>query len=101
MKQIRLIGDLNFQKLISSKQFEFLKSVILSDESKFNIFGSDDKKTVWGKTNISFQIKNLKPTFKHRGIHTIIFNAHYLTEFMKWSLLKAYKCQKIYCYVER
>lgn len=64
---------LDFAKAYVSKPPEFWKNVIFSDESKFNIFGSDGKKTVWRKPNTSLQIKNLKPTVKHGGGHIMIW----------------------------
>jgi len=45
----------------------FWNDVIFSDESKFNIFGSDGKQKVWRKPNTEFQEKNLTPTVKHGG----------------------------------
>ncbi|GFT34059.1 transposable element Tcb1 transposase [Trichonephila clavipes] len=41
--------------------------VIFSDESKFNIFGSDDRRMVWRKPNTSHHPKHTIPTVKHGG----------------------------------
>lgn len=67
------VKRLEFAKAYVSKPLEFWKNVIFSDESKFNIFGSDGKKTVWRKPNTSLQIKNLIPTIKHGGGHIMIW----------------------------
>ena len=58
---------LGFAKIYINKPIEFWKRVIFSDESKFNIFGSDGKRFVWRKPNTELQQKNLIPTVKHGG----------------------------------
>ena len=45
----------------------FWQKVLFSDESKFNIFGSDGRTMVWRKPNQEYNIKNLNPTVKHGG----------------------------------
>ncbi|GBO10149.1 hypothetical protein AVEN_191465-1 [Araneus ventricosus] len=45
------------------KDISFWKSAM--DESKFNIFGSDGRITVWRKPNEELNTKNLLPTVKH------------------------------------
>ncbi|GFV99809.1 transposable element Tc1 transposase [Trichonephila clavipes] len=50
------------------KTDNFWKNVIFSDESKFNIFGSDGRRTVWRKPNTALDPKNLHPTVKHGGV---------------------------------
>ncbi|KAF9761418.1 Transposable element Tcb1 transposase, partial [Nosema granulosis] len=39
----------------------------LSDESKFNLFYSDGKVSVWRKLGTGLALKNLSPTVKHGG----------------------------------
>ncbi|GFU89245.1 transposable element Tc1 transposase [Trichonephila clavipes] len=51
---------LEFTKTHQLKTDNFWKKVIFSDESKFNIFGSDGRRTV-------LDPKNLHPTVKHGG----------------------------------
>ena len=48
-------------------QNSYWKSVIWSDECKFNVFGSDGKVTVWRKKNTRFEKKNVSPTVKYGG----------------------------------
>lgn len=55
-----------------SEEFMFLsdeeiKSIIFSDESKFNLFYSDGKVSVWRKAGEGLKPKNLIPTFKYGG----------------------------------
>ncbi|GBM70248.1 Transposable element Tc1 transposase [Araneus ventricosus] len=49
------------------KDISFWESVIFVDESKFNIFGSDGRITVWRKPNKEINLKNLLPTVEHGG----------------------------------
>ncbi|GBL93741.1 Transposable element Tc1 transposase [Araneus ventricosus] len=49
------------------KVISFWERVIFVDESKFNIFGSDGRISVWGKLNEELNPKNLLPTVKHGG----------------------------------
>lgn len=58
---------LGFAKLYVNKSINFWRRVIFSDESKFNIFGSDGKKFVWRKPNAELQPQNIVPTVKHGG----------------------------------
>ncbi|GFU73123.1 transposable element Tc1 transposase [Trichonephila clavipes] len=46
---------------------QFWNEVIFSDESKFNIFGSDGRRMVWRKPNTSHHPKHTIPTVKHGG----------------------------------
>jgi hypothetical protein len=52
---------------------EFWNHVIFSDESKFNLFGSDGRKTVWRKPNTELLQKNVKVTVKHGGGHVMVW----------------------------
>ncbi|GFV12127.1 transposable element Tcb1 transposase [Trichonephila clavipes] len=58
---------LEFAKTHQLKTDNFWKKVIFSDESKFNIFGSDGRRTVCRKPNTTLDPKNLPPTVKHGG----------------------------------
>lgn len=58
---------LNFAKEFIHKENPYWNDVIFTDESKFNIFGSDGRRMVWRKKNEEFNFKNLKPTVKHGG----------------------------------
>ncbi|GFT65202.1 transposable element Tc1 transposase [Trichonephila clavipes] len=58
---------LEFTKTHQLKTGNFWKKVVFSDESKFNICGSDGRRTVWRKSNTAWDPKNLRPTVKHGG----------------------------------
>jgi transposase len=56
---------LEFAKMHLKKPKEFWYDIIWSDQSKFNIFGSDGRQMVWRKMNTELQKDNLVPTVKH------------------------------------
>lgn len=58
---------LEFAKLHIDKPQSFWNSILWSDESKFNVFGSDGRIRVWRKKNEALKLKNLNPTVKHGG----------------------------------
>ncbi|GBL72989.1 Transposable element Tc1 transposase [Araneus ventricosus] len=49
------------------KDILYWESIIFMNESKFNIFWSDGRITVWRKSNEELNPKNLLPTVKHGG----------------------------------
>lgn len=68
-----LISEINrkkrqeFARMHKNKDATFWNRVLFSDESKFNIFGSDGRGKVWRKPNEELNKKNLTPTVKHGG----------------------------------
>ena len=64
---------IEFAKTYRSMPNSFWNKVIFSDESKFNIFGSDGKKKVWRKPGASLEKKNLKPTLKFGGGSVLVW----------------------------
>lgn len=52
---------------------DFWENVLFSDESKFNIFQSDGRQTVWRKPNTELQKQNLAATVKHGGGGVIVW----------------------------
>lgn len=58
---------LQFAKEHENQPIEFWKSIVFSDESKFNIFGSDGRQGVWRRPGTAIQPENLVPTVKHGG----------------------------------
>ncbi|GFS73230.1 transposable element Tcb2 transposase [Trichonephila clavipes] len=53
---------------------QFWNEVIFSDESKFNIFGSDGRRMVWSKPNTSHHPKHTIPTVEHGACLNILQN---------------------------
>ncbi|GFW64292.1 transposable element Tc1 transposase [Trichonephila clavipes] len=64
---------LEFAKTHQLKTDNFWKKVIFSDESKFNVFGSYGRRTVWRKPNTALDPKNLRPTVKHGGDSVMVW----------------------------
>lgn len=58
---------LDFAKQYIIKLPDFWNQVIFSDESKFNIFGSDGQIRIWRKSKQELNPKNLQSTVKHGG----------------------------------
>jgi hypothetical protein len=56
-----------------NKPIEFWKTVLFSDKSKFNIFGSDGPQYVWRKPRKELDPKNIIPTVKHGGGHALVW----------------------------
>ena len=65
-KANRLKG-LQFAKMMSAKQLNFWITALWSDESKFNLFGSDGKVMVLRSKKEEFDPKCTVPTVKHDG----------------------------------
>jgi len=61
------VKRLEFAKNHRFKDESFWEKVIFTDESKFNLFGSDGRVMVWRKPNSELDIKNTTPTVKHGG----------------------------------
>lgn len=62
-----------FAKKHISEPGDFWKKVIISDESKFNIFGSDGQCYVWRKPNSELLPQNTIPTVKHGGGFVLVW----------------------------
>lgn len=50
-----------------------MANVLLSDESKFNVFGSDGKKHTWQRPNQELKILHVRPTVKHGRVHVMVW----------------------------
>ena len=58
---------MTFAKTYINKDNSFWDKVIFSDESKFNIFGSDGQNYVRRKPDTELEIRHLDQTVKHEG----------------------------------
>ena len=56
-----------YARTYREKSLAFWNNVIWSDESKFNLFGSDGKVMVWRSTKEELQPRCTVPTVKHAG----------------------------------
>ncbi|GFU55091.1 transposable element Tcb2 transposase [Trichonephila clavipes] len=75
---------LEFAKTHQLKTDNFWKKVIFSDESKFNIFGSGGRRTVWRKPSTALDPKNLRHTVKHGGFGLYGFKWGWKFSFYRW-----------------
>lgn len=64
---------LEFAKQYINKSTDFWKSVLFSDESKFNIRGSDGRKYVWRHTGERYLPKYTQGTVKHGGGNVLVW----------------------------
>jgi len=67
------VKRLAFAKEYVNKPTSFWQTVIFSDESKYNLFGSDGRGYVWRKKNSELQPKNLLPTVKFGGGKVLVW----------------------------
>ena len=54
-------------KMMMEKPYDYWKHVLWSDESKFNLFGSDGKFTLWRSMMEEYHSKCTVSTVKHNG----------------------------------
>ena len=66
---------LDFASAHIDQDFNFWKTVVFTDESKFNVFGSDGRGKIWRKTNTEMNPENLTPTVKHGGGSVMVWGA--------------------------
>lgn len=67
------VKRLEFAREYINKSRSFWQTVIFSDESKYNLFGSDGRGYVWRKKNTELQTKNLLPTVKFGGGKVLVW----------------------------
>lgn len=69
------IARITFARDHVSKDETFWDTVIFTDESKFNLHGSDGRSYVWRQPNTQLQPKNMRGTVKHGGGHVMVWGA--------------------------
>jgi transposase len=67
------ISRVEIAKKFLMKPFEYWKTVIWSDETKINLFGSDGKSSVWRKPKEAYDNKCTIKTVKHTGGNIMIW----------------------------
>ncbi len=67
INKVNRVKRLKYAKEMLEKPFDFWDTVVWSDESKFNLFGSDGKIMVWRSRDEEFDPKCTVPTVKHGG----------------------------------
>lgn len=66
---------LEYAKKYQFMDVSFWKKVIWTDESKFNVRGSDGRERVWRKSGESLKLKNMRGTVKHGGGSEMVWGA--------------------------
>jgi hypothetical protein len=56
-----------------NKPIDFWKTVLFTDECKFDIFGSDGPQYVWRKPKKELGTKNVIPILKHGGGQAMVW----------------------------
>lgn len=79
---------LDFAKTHLDKDMDFWKRDLFTDESKYNIFGSDGRTKVWKKPKTALDLKNIIPTVKHGGGASWFGEPWRHLELVVWSLSK-------------
>ncbi len=57
---------LEFARAHADKDEDYWDSILWSDETKINVFGTDGFKTVWHRKGEEYKEKCMVPTVKHR-----------------------------------
>ncbi|GFT27626.1 transposable element Tc1 transposase [Trichonephila clavipes] len=79
--------SLDFAKSHVNLSDGFWNKVIFSDESKFNIFGSDGRQYVWRKPNTELEKQHLTPTVKYGGGSVLVWGCMAQTELLNCASL--------------
>lgn len=64
---------LDFACAHKNKDREFWDRVLFTDESKYNIYGSDGRGYVWRKNKEALKKQNLRATVKHGGGSVLVW----------------------------
>lgn len=64
---------LDFAREHVNKPVSFWKNVLFSDESKYNVFGSDGRRYVWRQKGKALEAKNMQATVKHGGGNVMVW----------------------------
>lgn len=75
ISRINKLKRLKFAHSYAGKDYSFWENVLFTDESKYNIFGSDGRVNVWRKPNQEMDPKHLRPTVKYGGGHVMVWGA--------------------------
>lgn len=79
-----------FAREMLQKPLRYGENVVLSDESKFNLFGSDEKVMVWRTPREEFDPKCTVPTVKHGGGSVMVWGC-----FIRHGVRKLYVLDRI------
>ncbi len=69
---------LEFARAHADKDEDYWDSILWSDETKINVFGTDGFKTVWRRKGEEYKEKCMVPTVKHGGGSVLMCNLSYI-----------------------
>ncbi|CAK9809367.1 Transposable element Tc1 transposase [Anthophora plagiata] len=87
---------LEFAKAHVNKPNSFWETVLFSDESKFNIYGSDGRIMVWRKKNEHLKPANMCPTVKHGGGGVLVWGCMSASGVGKLKFIETIMDQHVY-----
>lgn len=93
ISKINQTKRLEYAKKYVSMPISFWKKIVWSDESKFNIRGSDGRQRVWRKTGEALEKNKIRGTVKHGGGSVMVwgsmcYNGLGTMEFVEGIMLK-------------
>lgn len=66
---------LEFAKRYIAMPNDFWSTILFTDETKINLFGSDGRQIVWRKPNSALKQANIIPTVKHGGGNVLLWGS--------------------------
>lgn len=75
----QIVNEINRKKRLDfalehiNKPVSYWRDVLFTDESKFNIFGSDGSRPVWRKANERIPVSKIRSTRQHSGVAVTVW----------------------------
>lgn len=88
---------LSFAKTYKDKEGNFWSKVLLSDETKINLFGSDGIKRVWRRAGEAYHESCTKPTVKHGGGNIMVWGCMSTAGVGQLEFIEEKMDSKLYC----
>ena len=87
---------IDLAKTYLNKSQEFCSKIAFTDESKFNVFGSDGWLIVWHREGKDLNPKNTVKTVKHGGVSAVLWGCMSLFGFGYLVFLENTRDQYVY-----
>ena len=86
-----------FAQDMQSKTMDYWKHILWSDETKFNLFGSDGVQHVWRRPGEEYQHNCVLPTVKHGGGSVMIWGCMSAAGTREMRFIEGIMDSKMYC----
>jgi transposase len=96
VSKVNMKKRLQFAREHVNKPQSFWNSILWSDESKFNIFGSDGRARCWRKKGEALKLKNLNASVKHGGGSAMIWGCFAASGTGKYEFIDTTMDQYVY-----